>query len=92
MCNSIFIDKKTLPKAKEGEEFEVTIKGVYHTDEDGVRKLDVTEVDGDEVVGPEEEDCGCSEGMDHKDRKYHDLMNQDPEDALRIFLIKTKKG
>lgn len=91
MCNSIFIDKKTLPKAKDGEEVEVTIKGVYHTDEDGVRKLDVMEVDGNDVMGPEEEDCGCS-GMNHKDRKYHDLMGQDSEDALRIFLIKTNKG
>lgn len=82
MCNSIFISKDTIPKAKDGEEFEVTIKGVYRT-EDGVRKLDVMEVDGDEVVGPDESDCGC-EGEP-------DLMDQDADDALRIFLIKTKK-
>lgn len=91
MCNSIFLDDKTLSKAKDGEEVEVTIKGIYHTDEDGIRKLDVIEVDGDEVAGLEEEDCGCSDEMDHKDRKFHDLMGQDSEDALRIFLIKTKK-
>lgn len=91
MCNSIFIDKKTLSKAKDGEEVEVTIKGVYHTDEDGVRKLDVMEVDGNEVMGPDEEGCGCSDEMHHKDRKFHDLMGQDSEDALRIFLIKANK-
>lgn len=84
MCNSIFIGKKTIPKAKDGEEVEITIKGVYHT-EDGVRKLDVTEVDGDSVMGPEKSDCGCPEN-------HEDLMNQDSDDALRIFLIKTKKG
>lgn len=78
MCNSIFLGNKTLAKAKDGEEVEVTIKGVYRT-EDGVRKLDVEEVDGDEVG--EEANCGCGE---------HDLM--DAEDAMRIFFIKTKKG
>lgn len=82
MCNSIFLGKKTIPKAKEGEEFEMTIKGVYRTDEDGVRKLDVMEVDGDEVADPEE--CGC--GEDHED-----LMEQDAEAALEIFLIKPRK-
>lgn len=80
MCNSIFIGKKTIPKAKEGEEFEMTIKGIYHTDQDGVRKLDVMEVDGDEVADPEE--CGCGE---------EDLMEQDAEAALEIFLIKPRK-
>lgn len=85
MCNSIFIDKKTLPKAKDGEEFEVMIKGVYHTDEDGVRKLDVMEVDGKDVVGPEEKTkCGCEDEME--------LMEQDSDDALRIFMIKANKG
>lgn len=82
MCNSIFLGKKTIPEAEDGEEFEVTVKGVYHTDEDGVRKLDVMEVDGDEVG--EEADCGCGE--------HEDLMEQDSDDALRLFLIKTKKG
>lgn len=82
MCNSIFLGKKTIPAAKDGEEFELTVKGVYHTDEDGVRKLDVVEVDGDEVG--EKADCGCGE--------HEDLMEQDADDALRIFLIKTKKG
>lgn len=77
MCNSIFIAKKTIPKAKDGEEFELTIKGVYTT-EDGVRKLDVLEVDGDKVVDPEMSDCGC--GEDHN-----------AEEALNIFLIKAKK-
>lgn len=85
MCNSIFIDKKTLPKAKDGEEFEIMVKGVYHTDEDGTRKLDIEEVDGNQVVGPDEgeSDCGC-EG--------EDIMEQDADDALRIFLINTRKG
>lgn len=83
MCNSIFIDKKTLPKAKDGEEFEVMVKGIYHTDEDGARKLDVMTIDGKDVVGPEEETpCGMSE----------DLMSQDADDALRLFIIKTKPG
>lgn len=82
MCNSIFIDKKTLSKADDGDEVEIMIKGVYHTDEDGVRKLDVLEVDGQEVADPDE--CGC--GEDHED-----MMNQDGEDALRIFLIKKRK-
>lgn len=83
MCNSIFINDKTLPKAKDGEEYEATIKGVYRT-EDGIRKFVVTSVDGKDVVGPEEEesDCGCPE--DH-------LMNQDSDDALRLFIIKTRK-
>lgn len=83
MCNSIFIDDKTLPKAKDGEEFEVTIKGVYRTDEDGTRKLDVMEVDGKEVVGPEEK-SPCD--------MHEDLMSQDADDALRLFIIKTKPG
>lgn len=82
MCNSIFIDEKTLPKAKEGDEYEVTIKGVYHT-EDGVRKFDVMQVDGKDVADPEE--CGC--GEDHMN-----LLDQNADDALRIFMIKTKKG
>lgn len=82
MCNSIFIDKATLPSAKDGEEFDVKIKGVYRT-EDGVRKLEVLEVDGNEVSDPA--DCGCGEDHD-------DLMEQDAEDALRIFFIKSKKG
>lgn len=66
---------------------EVTIKGVYRTDEDGVRKLDVTTVDGEEVgemYDKEESDCGCK---DHP----MDLMNQTADDALRLFIIKTKK-
>lgn len=85
MCNSIFIDKSTISKAKDGEEVEVTVKGVYHT-EDGVRKLDVMEVDGNDVVDPDsgESDCGC--GGD----KTFDEMG-DADDALRMFIIKTKK-
>jgi len=83
MCNSIFIGKKTIPKAKDGEEFDLTIKGVYRTDEDGVRKFDVMEIDGNKVVGPDESDCGC--GEDHED-----MMNHDADGALRIFLIKTR--
>lgn len=86
MCNSIFINDKTLPKAKDGDEYEVSIKGVYRTDEDGVRKFDVTSVDGKAVVGPDEEesDCGCGEDP-------MDLLDQDGPEALRIFMIKTKK-
>lgn len=86
MCNSIFIDKKTVPEAEDGEEFELPVKMVYRTDEDGVRKLDVVSVDGNKVVDPEESesDCGCSEEPD--------LMDQDADDALRIFLIKKQKG
>lgn len=87
MCNSIFINDKTLPKAKDGDEYEVSIKGVYHTDEDGVRKFDVTSVDGKDVVGPaeDESDCGCGEDP-------MDLLDQDGPEALRIFMIKTKKA
>ena len=77
MCNSIFIGDKTLPKAKDGEEFEVTIKGVYHI-EDGTRKLDVLEVDGKDVADPEE--CGCGEDP---------LM--DSNDAVTIYFTKPKK-
>lgn len=78
MCNSIFIDDKTLPKAKEGDEYEITIKGVYRTDEDGVRKFDVESVDGRDVADPDagESDCGC----------------MDSNDALEIFMIETKKN
>lgn len=83
MCNSIFIDSKTLPKAKDGEEFEVTVKGVFSTDEDGSRKLDVMTIDGKDVVGPEEE-SPCD--------NHEDLMSQDADDALRLFIIKTKPG
>lgn len=82
MCNSLFLGDKTIPKAKDGEEFDLRVKGVYHT-EDGVRKLDVIEVDGDKVG--EMGDCGC--GEDHED-----MMEQDADDALRIFFIKAKKG
>lgn len=84
MCNSIFIDNKTIPKAKDGEEFELTVKGVYRT-EDGVRKLDVMTVDGKDVIGPDEgeSDCGCD--------GEPDLMDQDADDALRLFIIKTDK-
>lgn len=85
MCNSIFIGNKTIPKAKDGEEFEITIKGVYRTDEDGVRKLDVIQADGQDVVSPEETECGCEE-------EHEDMMEQDAEGALKIFLIKTRKG
>lgn len=83
MCNSIFIDNKTIPKAKDGEEFELTVKGVYHT-EDGVRKLDIMTVDGKDVIPPDESDCGCDD--------HEDLMNQDSDDALRLFIIKTDKA
>lgn len=78
MCNSIFIDDKTLPKAKEGDEYEVTIKGVYRTDDDGVRKFDVSSVEGRDVADPDdgESDCGCGE--------------MDSDDALEIFMIETK--
>lgn len=81
MCNSIFLGAKTIPDADDGEEVEVTVKGVYHTDEDGVRKLDVLSVDGEEASDPEE--CGCGED--------HSLMDQDADDALRIFILKKKK-
>ncbi len=87
MCNSIFIDKNTIPKAKDGEEFEVKVKGVYHTDENGTRKLDVLEADGNEVVDPEETDCGC--GGDHNVEE--DPMDQTSDDALRIFILKKQK-
>ena len=81
MCNSIFLGAKTIPEAEDGEEVEVMVKGVYHTDEDGVRKLDVVSVDGEEASDPEE--CGCGEDHD-------DLMSQDADDALRIFILKKK--
>ena len=87
MCNSLFLNDKTIPKAKDGEEFELTVKGIYRTDEDGVRKLDIEEVDGYPVSDPEaeESDCGCGE-------EEEDLMEQNSEDALRIYLIKKEKG
>lgn len=84
MCNSIFLGKKILPKAKDGEELEITVKGVYHTDEDGVRTLDVLEADGQPVAGMDEGDCGCDD--------HEELMEQDADDAVRLFFIKTKKG
>lgn len=85
MCNSIFLGDDSIPKAKDDEEFEVTVKGVYHTDENGVRKLDVLEVDGKPVIDPddEESDCGCGD--------HEDMMNQTSDDALKIFLIKKGK-
>lgn len=85
MCNSIFLGDSTIPEAKDDEEVEISIKGVYRTDENGVRKLDVLEVDGDPVTDPEEDesDCGCGD--------HEDMMNQDSDDALRIFLIKKQK-
>lgn len=83
MCNSIFLGKKTIPEAVDGEDVEITVKGVYHTDEDGVRKLDIISVDGDEVEDPSE--CGC--GEDHEE----DVMDMNSEDALNIFLIKKRK-
>lgn len=82
MCNSIFLGAKTIPEAEDGEEVEITVKGVYHTDEDGVRKLDVISADGEDVGDPNE--CGCGE-------EHEDVMNQDSDDALRIFLIKKGK-
>lgn len=84
MCNSIFIGKETVSGAKDGEEISLNIKGVYHTDENGVRKLDVMEVDGDPVMDPDEEesDCGCGE--------EEDVLNQNSDDALKIFLIKKQ--
>lgn len=82
MCNSIFLNDANLKGADDGEEFEVTVKGVYHTDEDGVRKLDVLEVDGKEVNDPEE--CGCGE-------EQEDKMEMDAVDALEVFLITNKK-
>lgn len=82
MCNSIFLGAKTIPEAADGEEVEITVKGVYHTDEDGVRKLDVVSADGEEVQDPSE--CGC--GEDHED-----MMDMDSEDALNVFLIKKRK-
>lgn len=81
MCNSIFLGKKTIPEAVDGEDVEITVKGVYHTDEDGVRKLDIVSVDGDEVGDPSE--CGCGEEEDETE------MNSD--EALNIFLIKKRK-
>lgn len=79
MCNSIFIDDKTLPKAKDGDEYEVTIKGVYRTDEDGTRKFDVESVDGRDVADPDAEksDCGC---------------DMDSGEALEIYMIENKKN
>jgi hypothetical protein len=87
MCNSLFIGKDTIPDAEDGDEVEIKVKGVYHTDPDGVRKLDILSADGKDVVDPDEaeSDCGC--GGDHSEEP----MNQDAEDALRIFILKKKK-
>lgn len=82
MCNSIFLGAKTIPEAEDGEEIEISVKGVYHTDENGVRKLDILEADGEEVADPDE--CGC--GEDHEEE-----MDQTADDALRIFILKKKK-
>lgn len=81
MCNSIFLNDKNLPRADDGDEATVTVKGIYHTDENGIRKLDVLEVDGKEVNDPEE--CGC--GGDHGGEAM------DAHDALEVFLITNKK-
>lgn len=87
MCNSIFLSDKTLPDAKDGENVSVTIKGVYRTDEDGIRKLDVTKVDGKDVgeMYDKESECGC-------DHEMPEFMDHNADDALRLFIIKTKKG
>lgn len=81
MCNSIFLGAKTIPDAEDGEEIEIKVKGVYHTDEDGVRKLDIISAGGEEVEDPSE--CGCGE--------EEDPMDMDAHDALNIFLIKKRK-
>lgn len=85
MCNSIFIGKKTIPKAEDGEKIKVMIEGVYFTDDEGVRKLDVMKVDGEPVMDPDESRSLCK-------RAHQDFINQDSDDALRLFIIKTKKG
>lgn len=88
MCNSLFIGKDTIPDAEDGDEVEIKVKGVYHTDPDGVRKLDILSADGEDVVDPDqaESDCGCS-----GDPVEENPMDQTADDALRIFILKKKK-
>lgn len=83
MCNSVILGEKNLPKARDGEEVEVTIRGVV-VEEEGERKIDITHVDGKEVAM--EEECGAC------DKPHHGGEMPSSEDALMTFIkvIKPK--
>lgn len=49
--NCIYLDEGAFPDAEDGQEVEATIKATVSTDSDGSRKLEVTSVDGNPVVG-----------------------------------------
>lgn len=81
MCNSVILGDN-LPKAKKGEEVEVTIRGTVVV-EDGERKIDITHVEGEEVASMEE---GCNTcGKPH-----HGGKMPDAEDALIVFMKEDK--
>lgn len=77
MCNSVILGEN-LPKAKKGEEVEVTIQGTVVV-EDGERRIDITHVEG-EPVGEMEEECGsCG-------KPHHGGEMPDAHDALITFI------
>lgn len=80
MCNSVILGEN-LPKAKRGEEVEVTIRGTI-TVEDGERRIDITHVEG-EPVAEMDEGCGCRE-------PHHGGEMPDAHDALITFMKVVK--
>lgn len=84
MCNSVTLGD-SLPKAKNGEEVEVTIRGNIVV-EDGERRIDITHVDGNEVASMEEECGSCA-------KPHHGGEMPDAHDALITFMkvVKPKK-
>lgn len=82
MCNFLFLNKKALKKAEDQEEIEVMVKGTF-VEEDGERKLMVTEVDGYPVEDLYEEESPCE--------AHEKEMSMDSEDALMLFIQKPKR-
>lgn len=77
MCNSVILGEN-LPKAKKGDEVEVTIRGNIVV-EDGERRIDITHVDGDPVASMEEECGSCG-------KPRHGGEMPSAEDALITFI------
>lgn len=82
MCNSVILGSKNLPKASEGEEVEVTIRGIV-INEDGERRIDISHVEGRPVASMEEE-CGTC------DKPHHGGEMPDAHDALITFMKVSK--
>lgn len=82
MCNSVILGEKNLPKARDGEEVEVTIRGTI-IEEDGERKIDITHVDGKTVASMEEECSTC-------DKPHHGGEMPSSDDALIVFMKEVK--